>query len=236
MTVLSTIGQLRELFDGGAYGANRATLHCHSHFSDGVMAPTDIIDTAVRQGFHTVSLTDHDTTAAYLQPVPVAGSDVRDTLVAYAEARGVTLIPGIELSCWWRWHPVHILAYGIDPGDEGVLRLCAMTAKATSKRVKLQWWPVQAMSVCQLVFALGGVPVLAHPRFYWVNVRRMIAELRDLGGLVGVETEYEYRTHHLSLQCPVWTPQKITALAEQHHLIRTGGADAHGRDLTKYRR
>ncbi len=198
------------------------------------MSPREVVDAAVAHGISTLSITDHDTMSGLLDSSPADGSEPQD-LVAYAAARGITLVPGVELTCWWRWHPVHILAYGIDPSDERVARLCAMTSKAGGKRISLRWWPVQAMAVCQLALALGGVPVLAHPRFYWVNVRRMVAELVELGGLVGIETEYEYRTHHRRLQCPIWTPRRIADIAERHGLIRTGGADSHGRDLTRYR-
>lgn len=227
------IALIRRLDEGDDYRSFRATLHCHTHYSDGTMSPTQLIETAARQGFRTVSITDHDTTAAYLERV--AGSDTPGSIIDYGAERGVHVIPGVELTCWWRWHPVHILAYGLDPGDEHTLRLCAMTKMAGTKRVNLKWWPVQAMSICQLVLALDGVPVLAHPRFYWVNVRRMVGELVELGGLVGIETEYEYRTHHLRLQCPVWTPRRIGRITDRYDLLRTGGADSHGRDLRRYR-
>lgn len=226
------IEKMRGLHEADAYRRHEATLHCHTGHSDGVLTPTQLIDTAERQGFHTVSITDHDTMTAYIAPLPGgSGADLFD----YARQRGVDLIPGVELTCWWKWHPVHVLAYGLDPHSEDVRRLYRMTKKAGTKRFKFQWWPVQAMSVCNTVLALGGVPVLAHPRFYWVNVRRMVAELADLGGLVGIETDYEYRTHHLTYQCPLWTPEKIAAMAEPLGLVRTGGADSHGRDLTIYR-
>ncbi len=235
MSQTELIGVFRELYRTRAFSEFRATLHCHSYHSDGAMLPTELVDTAARQGFTTVAITDHDTTAAYLERVSVPGSDGSATVIEYGRRKGVQVIPGIELTCWWRWHPVHILAYGLDPGDEHTLRLCTMTRIAGYKRITLKWWPVQAMSVCQLVLALGGIPVLAHPRFYWVNVRRMIGELVEFGGLVGVETEYEYRTHHLRLQCPIWTPKNIGELADRYGLLRTGGADSHGRDLRKYR-
>jgi predicted metal-dependent phosphoesterase TrpH len=199
------------------------------------MAPTELIDAAVSQGFGVVSITDHDTADGYLAPLGSAGNSGSGTVLDYAKIRGIKLITGIELSCWWRFHPVHILAYGLEPASEFTARMCKMTQMARSKRVSLRWWPVQAMEICQLVRALGGVPVLAHPRFYWVRVPRMIAELVEYGGLIGIETEYEYRTHHLSLQCPIWTPGRIADIADAYGLVRTGGGDSHGRDLRKYR-
>jgi len=227
------VEQLVQLFCANSFTTNTATLHCHTYYSDGIMSPVELIDTAARQGFHTLSITDHDTTAAYTRPLSTAQPAA--IIIEYARAHESTLIPGIELTCWWRWHPVHILAYGLDPSDEHTLRLCHMCERARNKRIMFRWSPVQAMTVCQLVLALGGVSVLAHPRFYWVNVPRMIEELVEFGGLTGVETEYEYRTHHRRLQCPLWTPGRIIDMADRSGLVRTGGADSHGRDLTKYR-
>ena len=227
---------LRSLFEAGDYAAQRASLHCHTTFSDGVLSPGDLIDEAVRQGYDTVSITDHDTVAPYDGVVRRADLPEPVSLDEYAERRRVNLVPGVELSCWWRWHPVHILAYGLDPLSRPVRDLCRMTATASMGNFSVRSWPVQAMSVCLLVRSLGGTPVLAHPRFYWTDIRRMIAELADLGGLGGVETEYEYDTHHLRIQCPLWKKERIARLADEHGLIRTGGSDSHGRDLSHYRR
>jgi hypothetical protein len=227
------VEKIRQLKAADAFNRFEATLHSHTRYSDGKLSPTSLIDAAARQGMHTVAITDHDTMNAYTAPLP-EGAEAAD-LFDYASQRGIELISGVELTCWWKWHPVHVLAYGLDPADVTVRRVCRMTKKAGTKRYRLAWWPVQAMSVCNIVLALGGVPVLAHPRFYWVNVRRMVEELVDLGGLMGVETDYEYRTHHLRLQCPVWTEKRIAAIVEAHGLLRTGGADSHGPDLTVYR-
>lgn len=225
--------KIRQLHSADAFNRFEATLHAHTRHSDGALSPTALIDAAAQQGIHTVAITDHDTMNAYTEPLP-SGAKAAD-LFDYASQRGIDLITGVELTCWWKWHPVHVLAYGLDPADVTVRRVCRMTKKAGTKRYRLKWWPVQAMSVCNIVLALGGVPVLAHPRFYWVNVRRMVAELVDLGGLMGIETDYEYRTHHLRLQCPVWTGKRIAKIAAAHGLLRTGGADSHGPDLTVYR-
>jgi hypothetical protein len=224
--------KLSDLYKKGEYATGRASLHAHTLHSDGVLTGVELVDAAAQQGIHTISITDHDTMDAYFAPT---GDMDNTSLVEYAEGQGINLISGVELSCWWRTHPVHILAYGIDPSNPHTADLCKLTAKATMSRVSMRWWPVQALTICQLVRALDGIPVLAHPRFYWVNVRRMVRELVEYGGLVGIETEYEYRTHHRRLQCPLWTPPRIATIASDGELLRTGGADSHGTDLRQYR-
>ena len=231
--------ELRDLFRQGAYERPSASLHCHTMYSDGALPPARLIDAAVEQGLHTLSITDHDTMSAYGQTIYTDLSQhTRLSLQEYAREKGVRLIPGVELSCWWRWHPVHLLAYGLDPKSHAVTNLCRMTSQAAMKRrsIPFRSWPVQASAVSLLVASLGGVPVLAHPRFYWTDIRCMIRELAEVGGLMGVETEYDYSTHHHRIQCPLWRPDRIRRIADSHGLIRTGGGDSHGEDLRHFRR
>lgn len=82
----------------------RLDLHSHSHFSDGTLSPTALIEHAWCSRVDVLALTDHDT----LDGLPEAK-------LAAAE-RGVTLIEGVEVSSQWvkpnKKNPigVHILA------------------------------------------------------------------------------------------------------------------------------
>jgi len=82
-----------------------ADLHTHTYHSDGTRAPREVIDVARSHGIDIVSISDHDNLAAYFETR------------AYAASVGVTLIPGIELSCGFAGVDVHILAYAFDPLD-----------------------------------------------------------------------------------------------------------------------
>ncbi|HYH50320.1 MAG TPA: PHP domain-containing protein [Acidimicrobiia bacterium] len=79
-------------------------LHTHSTASDGSDSPTGLIELAGRQGLSAVALTDHDT---------VEG--LGDARVA-AEAVGVRLVPGCELSCEVGSATMHLLVYFLDDG------------------------------------------------------------------------------------------------------------------------
>ena len=64
----------------------RADLHVHSNASDGTDAPADVMRRAARAGLDVVALTDHDTVAGH--------AEAREAL-----PDGLTLMPGMELSC-----------------------------------------------------------------------------------------------------------------------------------------
>ncbi len=78
-------------------------LHCHSTVSDGALSPAALVQRAHEQGVTSLALTDHDT---------VAGLGEAQ---AAADATGITLIPGIELSTSWQNKCFHIVGLGIDP-------------------------------------------------------------------------------------------------------------------------
>jgi predicted metal-dependent phosphoesterase TrpH len=85
-----------------------ADLHTHTYHSDGTRSPKEVIDVAVAHGLSIVAISDHDHLAAYYE------------IRKYADERGVTLVPAIELSCAWEGVDVHVLAYAFDPHDERI--------------------------------------------------------------------------------------------------------------------
>lgn len=80
-------------------------LHTHSSVSDGTQSPAELVRAAEAAGLGTIGLTDHDTTAGW--------DEARDA----AQAGGVTVIPGMELSTRYGKRSVHVLGYLFDPAD-----------------------------------------------------------------------------------------------------------------------
>lgn len=81
-----------------------ADLHLHTHFSDGVHSPEDIVQMARDAGVATLAICDHDNLDG-IAPARAAGAQV-----------GIEVISGVELSSRWRgFHDLHILGYGFDP-------------------------------------------------------------------------------------------------------------------------
>jgi 3',5'-nucleoside bisphosphate phosphatase len=84
--------------------AVRIDLHVHSNASDGTDIPAEVMRRASAAGLDVVALTDHDTqagVAAALAALPA----------------GLTLVPGMELSCDLGGRSVHLLAYLFDRAD-----------------------------------------------------------------------------------------------------------------------
>jgi predicted metal-dependent phosphoesterase TrpH len=82
----------------------RIDLHVHSNASDGTDPPAEVMRRAAAAGLDVVALTDHDTTSGIAQ--------ARETLPP-----GLTLVPGMELSCLLDGESMHMLAYLFDLDD-----------------------------------------------------------------------------------------------------------------------
>ena len=131
----------------------RADLHVHSNASDGTDTPAEVMHRAARAGLDAVALTDHDTVAGH------------------AEARrslpdGLTLVPGMELSCRLDDRSLHLLAYLFDPDhpelaeqtrlirDDRVLRARAMVRRLADLGAAVTW---------DQVAAIAGTAVVGRP-------------------------------------------------------------------------
>ena len=82
-----------------------ADLHLHSYHSDGTLSPSELVSRAAAAGLKAIALTDHDTV-----------DGVREA--TEAAPRGLTVIPGLELSASWQGREIHLLAYFVDHGLE----------------------------------------------------------------------------------------------------------------------
>jgi 3',5'-nucleoside bisphosphate phosphatase len=85
-----------------------ADLHTHTYHSDGTRSPKEVVDVAQAHGIGILAISDHDNLAAYFE------------IRKYADERGVTLIPAMELSCEVDGVDVHVLAYAFNATDERI--------------------------------------------------------------------------------------------------------------------
>ncbi len=83
-------------------------LHNHSTASDGLLAPTQLIELGVRHGVHAMALTDHDTT------------DGLEEAAAAARRCGIGFVDGVEISVTWGETTVHVVGLGIDPASQAL--------------------------------------------------------------------------------------------------------------------
>ena len=90
----------------------RIDLHAHSTASDGTDTPAELVATAASAGLDVVAITDHDTTAGWVEAVQ-------------ALPPGLRLVRGAEFSCagpdgLGGQLSLHLLGYLFDPRSEGV--------------------------------------------------------------------------------------------------------------------
>ncbi len=78
-------------------------LHSHSTASDGELTPAELVKHAAEKGVQVLALTDHDVTDGL--------SEAR----AAADACGIELINGVEISVTWNKKLVHIVGLKVDP-------------------------------------------------------------------------------------------------------------------------
>jgi predicted metal-dependent phosphoesterase TrpH len=81
---------------------DKADLHLHSVYSDGLFTPQEIVKLANSKGISIISIVDHDS---------IQGLEETE---AAASAFGIEVISGVELSSSMNQKEVHILGYFID--------------------------------------------------------------------------------------------------------------------------
>lgn len=81
----------------------KVDFHCHTTASDGALTPSQLIELAVEHQIEQLAITDHDTTAGY---------ELAQNEQACQES--LQLISGVEISCQWQGHTIHIVGLDFD--------------------------------------------------------------------------------------------------------------------------
>jgi 3',5'-nucleoside bisphosphate phosphatase len=184
-------------------------LHMHTVASDGTCTPEDLVERASRAGIHTISVTDHDTMAS----VPRA--------TAAAQACGMTVIPGIEITAVDGGKDVHVLAYFLSDDAPG---LADMLATQRSNRV-------QRAREIAVRLAAAGVPIdvdrlvdgaarsggksLARPQ-----IARMLIEAGHVASVAEAFDKY------LGETCVAYVPHRGASPTDVVRLVTAGGGVA----------
>jgi predicted metal-dependent phosphoesterase TrpH len=101
----------------------RCDLHMHSRCSDGSLEVESLVDAVHAAGVSVFALTDHDT----LMGLPRAR--------ARAQALGIELIPGVEISTRIGPLELHILGYGFDPENAELKAALKAQGEAREDRI-----------------------------------------------------------------------------------------------------
>jgi predicted metal-dependent phosphoesterase TrpH len=105
-----------------------ADLHLHSIASDGELDPVTLLERAAACGIVRLSITDHDTLAAYRW---------RDGAVHLAARRlGLELVVGIELDATMEGREVHLLGYALDTEEPLLAEHLSAVRQARCERAR----------------------------------------------------------------------------------------------------
>jgi predicted metal-dependent phosphoesterase TrpH len=99
-------------------------LHLHTTASDGRLAPSALVALAAQSGVRVLSVTDHDTVAGLAEARRAA------------DAAGLRLVDGIEITAVERGRDVHVLGYFFDPSHSGLTLFLSSQRSARVARVR----------------------------------------------------------------------------------------------------
>lgn len=112
-----------------------ADMHIHSTYSDGSDTPVQLVARAKARGLKAMVLTDHDNTAGW------------EEVSAAAKGAGIETIPGVEISTSIERVDVHVLGYGIDPGNEALRGYLERMCLARRERIKAVLEELNALGI-----------------------------------------------------------------------------------------
>ena len=95
-------------------------LHTHTNVSDGKLSPGELLQRAEDRGIEILSITDHDTVAAY--------SSIKNS--------SLVLVPGVEFSTRWSNTGIHIVGLNIDLQSDAISEALAWQTTARHKRAE----------------------------------------------------------------------------------------------------
>ena len=99
-------------------------LHLHTTASDGRLAPAEVSALAAAAGLAVIAVTDHDTVAGLAEARTAA------------QAHGLRLVDGIEITAVDRARDVHVLGYFFDPANRALMRFLDRQRAARFDRVR----------------------------------------------------------------------------------------------------
>ncbi|WP_044639952.1 PHP domain-containing protein [Risungbinella massiliensis] len=180
-------------------------LHMHSTFSDGKFTPEELVEMAKNLNLSTIALTDHDTLAGYPR------------MKQAAEAIGIRVIPGVEISTSWKEKNVDVLGYEI----QDVSWLDSQLAVFREARLNRAGQIIEKLGQMGMSITLEDVKryakegVIARP-----HIARALVEK---GYAFSVQEVFE---HYLGDGLAADVPKKQLPLQEGIELIRKAGGIA----------
>ena len=180
-----------------------ADLHLHTHHSDGVRTPGEVVSLAKERGLAAIAITDHDNLAAFAEAEPLA------------REAGIELVPGVELSIEWEGVDIHLLAYAFDPEDAALCSKLQLCRDTRAMRGEMMVGKLDAMGVpisLERVRELCGNGAMGRP-----HVARCLLEN---GVVASIDEAFD---RFLSPGMPGWVEKERISLSEAIEIVRAAG-------------
>lgn len=186
-------------------------LHTHSTASDGTKSPLELVREAEAIGLGALAITDHDTMAGVLE--------VLDAGFSF----DINFLTGLEISArppddFNRGDELHILGYGMDPGDPGIAVLLDRLQDARRTRNPLMIRRLQAMG---MDISLDEVAAKAHGGL--VGRPHMAKVLMEKGLVSDMDTAF---MRYLGKGCPAYIEKYREPWEDAIAAIRRAGGIA----------
>lgn len=158
-------------------------LHVHSNASDGSLTPTEVAQEAIAMGLKAIALTDHDTV------------DGVKEILEYTKDKALEVVPGIELSCYYKNREIHILGFYGDYDSAELARELEVLKEARDGRNKKMIELMRADGIdITMEKLLHGNPdsVITRAHFARVLVEEGICKNKDIAfkKYIGIGCKY----------------------------------------------
>jgi 3',5'-nucleoside bisphosphate phosphatase len=189
-----------------------ADLHCHSHVSDGVLAPQALVERAAANGVQVLALTDHDELGG------LAAAQ------ASAQALDLQFVCGVEISVTFAQQTVHIVGLNIDPNNQTLVQGLQATRGGRGARAQLM-----AQGLAQAGVAGADAQAIYQGALHYVGNADLISRThfgRYLveQGVCGSMDDVFYR--FLTEGKPGYVPHRWATLTQAVQWIKSAGGQA----------
>lgn len=192
--------------------SNKVNLHIHTTYSDGKADFREVVESAKKQGYELISITDHNTVEGH--------KHFKDDI----------LMTGVEFDCWCGYVFIHLLAYDIDVNNEKLNSFMAKNKAETEGDFIRLFSKRNVPKLIETIHDAGGIAVLAHPACYWaISLEGFVKKLMSYG-LDGIEVYYPYPRFRKIVK--FHSSESVKKIADKYpQLIKTGGTDFHGKNF-----
>lgn len=179
-------------------------LHSHTTASDGLLSPVALLDAAAAAGLTVLAITDHDTTAGFLEARRLA------------DALPLDIVSGIEISAVHDGRDLHVLGYFLDPSSAA---LSAFLERQRSDRRR------RVLEMTERLQSLGH-PIDAQPILDAADRGRSVGRPQVANALIAaghVRSRDEAFQRFLEHGGPAYVPRRGASPAEVIRIIHEAG-------------